>query len=55
MNHFDTLIKNGKKSNPNTYALRGTKGNYEAWFPDSLPLKGVYGDTHKSGWRKVTN
>lgn len=55
MNHFNTLIKNGKKAKPNTYALRGTKGNYEAWFPNSLPLKGAYGDMYKSGWRKVTN
>lgn len=55
MNHFNTLIKNGKKAKPSTYALRGTKGNYEAWFPNSLPLKGAYGDMYKSGWRKVTN
>ena len=55
MKHFDTLMKNGAKENPGTYALRGSKGNYEAYFPTSLPLKGKLADQYKAGWRKVSN
>lgn len=55
INHFKTLIKNGKQANPKTYALRGKKGAWEAYFPESLSLKGKYGEQYKAGWRPVSN
>jgi hypothetical protein len=44
MDHLKVLIKNGKEATPKTYALRGKKGQWEAYFPESLPLKGKYGE-----------
>lgn len=55
MRHFDTLMKNGLSENPGTYALRGPKGNYEAWFPNSLSMKGKLADKYQAGWRPVSN
>lgn len=55
MDHLKVLIKNGKEANPKTYALRGKKGQWEAYFPESLPLKGKYGEQYKAGWRPVSN
>lgn len=55
MKHLDTLIENGLSNTPKTYALRGKKGQWEAYFPESLPLKGKYGEQYKAGWRPVTN
>lgn len=56
MKHYDTLINNGKKANPNGPALRRTAdGKYQAYYETGLALKGKWANKYRAGWRDVSN